>query len=209
MNNQEAADELQYAIELIKQDGKDWLDERDIPVLEMAISALQEKDSPKPTAESVQNVQNEDLILRKAAIDALWEIRQEEISDGRRFHDYCSLSTAVDVIKDLPSAQPESEERKAESAQNVPIEDLISRKAAIDAINKALDRETLLNSFVRKVAVDALKTMPPAQPEIIRCKECRWRKDQSGSAAWLPCRAIVTPSDFYCGRAERTGEQDG
>ena len=45
MTNQEAADELQYAINLIKQDGKDWLDERDIPILEAAISALQEKDS--------------------------------------------------------------------------------------------------------------------------------------------------------------------
>lgn len=47
----------------------------------------------------------EDAVSRHAAIDALWKIRQEEISDGRRFHDYCSLSTAVDVIKDLPSAQ--------------------------------------------------------------------------------------------------------
>ena len=42
-----------------------------------------------------------------------------------------------------------------------------------------------------------------AQPEIIHCQDCRWRKDQSGSTEWLPCRAIVTPSDFYCGRAER------
>ena len=41
VTNQKAVDELQYAIDLIKQDGKDWLDERDIPVLEMAISALQ------------------------------------------------------------------------------------------------------------------------------------------------------------------------
>lgn len=41
MTNQEVADELQYAIDLIKQDGKDWLDERDIPILEAAISALQ------------------------------------------------------------------------------------------------------------------------------------------------------------------------
>lgn len=49
----------------------------------------------------------EDLISRQAAIDALWEIRQKEILDGRRFHNHCSLSTAVDVIKDLPSAQPE------------------------------------------------------------------------------------------------------
>lgn len=50
---------------------------------------------------------------------------------------------------------------------------------------------------------DEYTVLPPAQPEIVTCKDCRWRKDQSGSTAWLPCRAIVTPSDFYCGRAER------
>lgn len=41
MTNKEAADELKYAIGLIKQNGKDWLDERDIPILKAAISALQ------------------------------------------------------------------------------------------------------------------------------------------------------------------------
>ena len=46
MDNQEAIDELQYAIDLIKQDGKDWIDERDIPILETAIHAL-EKQIPK------------------------------------------------------------------------------------------------------------------------------------------------------------------
>jgi hypothetical protein len=76
--------------------------------------------------------------------------------------------------------------------------DLISRQAAIEAINKALDRQTLLNRFVRKVAIDAIKQLPPAQPEpsqvakdiarivgngkdmrviaqpeIIRCKDCK------------------------------------
>lgn len=42
MTNQEVADELQHAIDLIKQDGKDWLDERDIPILEAAIKALEQ-----------------------------------------------------------------------------------------------------------------------------------------------------------------------
>lgn len=42
---------------------------------------------------------------------------------------------------------------------------LISLQAAIDAVQHAFDRKTLLNSFVRKVAVDALKTLPSAQPE--------------------------------------------
>ena len=50
--------------------------------------------------------------------------------------------------------------------------------------------------------------LPSAQSEIIRCRDCRWRKDQSGSVAWLPCKAIVTPSDFYCGRAERRTDGD-
>lgn len=41
--------------------------------------------------------------------------------------------------------------------------DLIDRQAAIDAMIKAFDRGTLLNSLVRKVAVDAVKTLPPVQ----------------------------------------------
>jgi hypothetical protein len=55
--------------------------------------------------------------------------------------------------------------------------DYINRQEAIDAINKALDRETLVNSFVRKVAVDAVKVLPPAQPRWIPMKERRPEKD--------------------------------
>jgi hypothetical protein len=66
-------------------------------------------------------------------------------------------------------------------------DDLISRQAAVDAIQHAFDRETLLNSFVRKFAVDALKTMPSVKPQertghwiiiddcekfIAKCSEC-------------------------------------
>ena len=61
MTNQEAINELQLAIDLIKQDGKDWLDERDIPILEMAIKALEaqkwvpvDKKSHPDTSERVQ-----------------------------------------------------------------------------------------------------------------------------------------------------------
>ena len=45
MTKAEAAEELQRCIDLIKQDGRDWLDERDIPVLEMAIDALKAEGS--------------------------------------------------------------------------------------------------------------------------------------------------------------------
>jgi len=43
--------------------------------------------------------------------------------------------------------------------------DLISRQAAIDAVSKALDRQTLLYGFVRKIVLDAIKNLPSAQPE--------------------------------------------
>lgn len=50
---------------------------------------------------------------------------------------------------------------------------LISRQAAIDAVNNAFDRETLLTGFVRSIAVRAIRDMPSAQPEMIGCKGCK------------------------------------
>lgn len=47
MTRDDAINELKCAIDLIKQDGKDWLDERDIPLLQMAIEAL-ETATPRP-----------------------------------------------------------------------------------------------------------------------------------------------------------------
>ena len=49
------------------------------------------------------------------------------------------IPTAIeDALAELPSAQPESEGRAAESAQNVPSDELISKKAAIDALAKEM-----------------------------------------------------------------------
>ena len=41
MTREEAIQELQNCIGLIRQDGQDYLDERDIPLLNIAIEALQ------------------------------------------------------------------------------------------------------------------------------------------------------------------------
>ena len=40
MTNGEIIEQLENAIDLIKQDGKDWLDDRDIPILEACIKSL-------------------------------------------------------------------------------------------------------------------------------------------------------------------------
>ena len=42
---------------------------------------------------------------------------------------------------------------------------LIERQTAIDAIENAFDRETILNRFVRKIAISAVRALPSAQPE--------------------------------------------
>ena len=71
-----------------------------------------------------------------------------------------------------------------------PMTDEYIRKAdAIDEVNHALDRETILFSFVRKVAISALKKMPSADIAPVR------------HGRWLP---IVSYNNTYkcseCGR---------
>ena len=50
--------------------------------------------------------------------------------------------------------------------------DYIERQKAIDAVNHALDRETILFSFVRKVAISALKKIAPA--DVVPVVHGRW-----------------------------------
>lgn len=63
--------------------------------------------------------------------------------------------------------------------------DLISRQAAIDAIENAFDRETILNRFVRKIAISAVRLLPSAEPERKKGKwivldKCKFRCNQCG-----------------------------
>lgn len=81
----------------------------------------------------------EDCISRQAAIDELKKyiaVNRNSNHDARIWEE--GMNCAVTVIGALPSAQPETEERTAESAQNVPNDELVSKKVAIDALWKAL-----------------------------------------------------------------------
>ena len=142
--------------------------------------------------------------------------RQEAVKEARELFElggcYCDRPSIVGMLNSLPSAQPETEERIPESEQNVPNDELISKKAAIDAVNRALDRETLLNKFVRQVAVDAIMAVPSAQSEIIRCKDC----EHGSPNGKYGCRVYhyrryethdMEPDDF-CSRAERRPNHD-
>ena len=64
------------------------------------------------------------------------------------------------------------------------------------------------NTALTAVGID-LKKLPSAQPEIIRCKDCKYRDEnwRRVSVRWLPCMDVQTGNNWYCGSAER-GEQD-
>lgn len=87
------------------------------------------------------------------------------------------------------------------------MDDTISRKAAIDALRDEFKRTP--TTAIR--AMEALKSLPSAQPEIIRCKDCKYYKTKFCALdTWTNEITIYNaqPDDF-CSRAKRRGENDG
>lgn len=154
MENKEAIKEL-----------SEWLDgccggeeiEPTRQALRLAISALQAQEAKTQLSAEGTTF---DLISRQAAIEAMSESLKRVFPEHRQIAEKC--------LKALPSAQPEIEERTEEFAQNVPKEDLISRKAAIDGV-KTLHEVAWKNwhepTLSSNTVIDMIKDLPPAQPE--------------------------------------------
>ena len=96
MTREEMIEQLENTILLIEQNGKDWFDERDIPILEAAIKAM--KMEPCEDCISRQDVLNEIEIV---CFSKTWaKFRADYGSNGTR--DYI-----INYIKQLPPVQPE------------------------------------------------------------------------------------------------------
>ena len=96
--------------------------------------------------------------------------------------------------------------------------DTISRAAAIDVVQKNTFRLTFAeeqncegrvawsaDAVYSDVIEGALLELPSAQPEIIKCKECKYQYEEyrNTSTKWLPCMDVQTDNNWYCGSAER------
>ena len=100
--------------------------------------------------------------------------------------------------------------------------ELISRQAAMDLLGKQIEQcDRSLSSFdismkdeyavkVEKASLTAfrerLEYLPPAQPEIIRCKDCKhlFNKDDEGGKCWhFNGFSKVVSYDDFCSLAER------
>ena len=97
---------------------------------------------------------------------------------------YCedALGRAENAIGNLPSVQPE---KRTEKRTKTHTYDLISRQAAIDAL-KGLPtwwadgggyyggaQPPMVALLDPEDAVSAIENLPSAQPELIRCKDCK------------------------------------
>ena len=80
--------------------------------------------------------------------------------------------------------------------------ELISRQAAIDAFEDAEDAFGYLTKDWREV----LEQLPPIQPEIVRCKDCKHRYVEGDNVRYNTCELNhnnVQSDDWYCADAER------
>lgn len=140
----------------------------------------------------------DDLISRQQAIDAINEIIRMEHSLRPKVY------VAKDAIKQLPSVQLEIKQQAINSS------DYIDRRAALDALDKRFDSIPLEQTSEILLLRKDLRELPSAQPEIVRCKDCKYWN--SGSCE---CREhavncqdymvgdIETEAEHFCGYAKK------
>ena len=94
-----------------------------------------------------------DAILEDLDFDSVKELRAYVSKNKQDDYFYGGILYAINVVQDLSFAQPKSEERTAESVQNVPNDELISKKAEIEALIKEFKRSPI-------------ELLPAAQPTL-------------------------------------------
>lgn len=91
------------------------------------------------------------------------------------------------------------------------MDDVIYRQAAIEVIDAVFPVDPMKSEYAQGIACGAalaktyVEQLPSAQPEIIRCKDCKhWRFDHT-------CRehSLVSPmmANEFCSRAERRTDE--
>ena len=85
------------------------------------------------------------------------------------------------------------------------MDDTISRAKAIEALSTI----TMYKGIIPfDTAVMRIEQLPSAQPDIIRCKDCKywdttWQNDYAPNYHYCPMIDGTRRNDFYCADAER------
>lgn len=140
----------------------------------------------------------DDLISRQAAIDAIFSEPLYKSGMKKRDADVV-VPVIYEKIKSLPSAQPE------------PCEDAVSRQAVYNVLDKMpvrgfkKDGETIHGLISLSQVNSAIINLPSAQPEIIRCKDCKY-SDTDNTLGVMFCWRVSyheASEDGFCSWAER------
>ena len=96
------------------------------------------------------------------------------------------------------------------------MDDLISRQAAIEAIEEYADRLQMVDwkenpgvpykAYALNWCINTIRDLPPAQPEIIHCKECKYGvqdEDKRWYCRGLGCQVGEADGSGFCADAER------
>ena len=96
------------------------------------------------------------------------------------------------------------------------MDDLISRRAAIDALEKQADTMSEWSERYAEqrkgvlTAINIVEDLPSAQPEIIRCKDCKyseyWYRDKRRCFLWSEA-GIDVFEDGFCNYAKRRTDE--
>ena len=92
------------------------------------------------------------------------------------------------------------------------MDDSISRKAAVEELNRLRANWNNADRAVDK-CISTIKDMPSVQPEIIRCKDCKYHRKEIGwhGVEFMVCdlsgiNKPIRKDDDFCSRAERREE---
>ena len=76
-------------------------------------------------------------------------------------------------------------------------DDAISRQAVLDMMQMRMGGKELYK---------AVYELPPAQPEIVRCKDCNHREAKNGFCEGRGWPMQLVPDDGFCEKGERRDE---
>ena len=130
----------------------------------------------------------------------------------------------IEVIEeavDMAISALQVQEVKTQLSREDTTSDLISRQAAIDAINTwdkfGVDERSRiirwhegLEPYVHlRDVLTAIVNLPPAQPEIVRCKDCDHRdpEDKKCDCGHAILWQLPRQDDWYCADAERRTDE--
>ena len=131
-------------------------------------------------------------IDKDATLAAIAQKAKDELADVNHYF-LEGVQLAVDVVEGMPSAQPE---KRTEKRTKTHACDLISRQAVLKLLAALPPEEVTTKALL----IQSVKQMDDAQPEIIRCRECKLRDTEYCNMAH---GFMGMKDDDYCSYAER------